>query len=282
LDDTGRRAETLRSRYEAVERSILEMHERLDEALPLQALAHTAILSPFHFSRVFCAATGVPPCRFLAALRLEAAKRLLLTTDLTVTEVCLEVGYQSLGSFTRDFRQHVGFPPSRLRQLAEEVTTPMLGALLHRYVDGFGTNGQQYSVTGRIRSPADWCGPIFVGLFATPIPHDRPLGCTVLAASGPFGIGSVPDGKYYLLAVAFPWSDIPMACLLPDSRSLLVGMRTEPLLVHCGRAEEHVQIDLRPTQLTDPPILVALPFLLGEHVTEMDDAHARCGSPDLP
>lgn len=282
LDESGHRAGTLLSRYEAVERTILEMRERLDEELSLQTLADTAILSRFHFDRVFCDITGIPPCRFLAALRLEAAKRLLLTTDLSVTEVCLDVGYHSLGSFTRDFKQHVGLTPSRLRQVADEVTTPKLGAQLQAFTEGVDTNGRKYSVTGQIRGPAAWHGPIFVGLFATPIPQDQPFGCTVLPTSGAFGIGPVPDGQYYVLAVAFPWSDTPTAYLLPDARSLWVGMRTEPLLVHCGQSEDHVQIDLRPTRLIDPPILVALPFLLTEHMMEADDAHLCCGSPSVP
>ena len=84
----------------AVERVLATMRERLDEDLTLHDMADVAHLSPYHFTRVFRHVTGIPPCEFLTALRLQEAKRLLLTTGLSVTDVCFEVGYSSLGTFT--------------------------------------------------------------------------------------------------------------------------------------------------------------------------------------
>src|SRR5215213_5738209 len=98
----GSRATTVASRYQAVERVILAMRERLDKPLSLENMAEIALLSPYHFNRVFRLITGIPPCKFLNVLRMEAAKRLLVTTKLTVGEVCFSVGYNSQGSFTRD------------------------------------------------------------------------------------------------------------------------------------------------------------------------------------
>src|ERR1044072_6247332 len=106
------RPDTIASHYRAVERVILAMRERLDEALTLEDLAEVAIISPFYFDRIFRQITGIPPCQFLSALRMEAAKRLLLTSSLSVTDVCFEVGYNSLGTFTTRFTQLVGLPPS--------------------------------------------------------------------------------------------------------------------------------------------------------------------------
>src|SRR6476619_1111248 len=76
----------------------------------------TAYLSRFHFNRVCREITGLPPVRFHTALRIAAAKRLLLTTDMSVTEVSLEVGYQSLGTFTTHFHELVGVSPRTLRR----------------------------------------------------------------------------------------------------------------------------------------------------------------------
>ena len=87
---------------------------------PLDEMARIAYLSPFYFNRIFRQLTGVPPRRFHTALRIDAAKRLLLTTDLSVTEMCLEVGYQSLGTFTTHFHELVGVSPRALRRLASE------------------------------------------------------------------------------------------------------------------------------------------------------------------
>src|SRR6267142_1571386 len=88
-----------------------EIHARYAEALPLEHLAKEAALSRFHFLRSFRAAFGETPHRYLTRVRIEAAKRLLLA-DAPVTDVCLEVGFQSLGSFSALFARMVGAPPS--------------------------------------------------------------------------------------------------------------------------------------------------------------------------
>src|SRR2546429_4582661 len=105
------------------------MHERLDDPPSLQDMAGMACLSPHHFTHVFHRITGICPREFLAALRLESAKRLLLTTTRSVTEVCFDVGYSSLGSFTKRFTRLVGISPSHLRELAEQFTLPPLDLL---------------------------------------------------------------------------------------------------------------------------------------------------------
>ncbi len=84
---------------QAVERSILRMRDQLDVPLTLDEMAEIAHLSRFHFNRVFAAITGISPRKFLATLRLEYAKRLLLTSEMSITEVCFETGYSSLGTF---------------------------------------------------------------------------------------------------------------------------------------------------------------------------------------
>src|SRR5437763_3941434 len=113
----------------AVERVIAAMRERPGEPLTLETMGKIAGLSPHHFNRVFRRVTGVPPRRFLGALRLEAAKQLLLTTPLSVTEVCFEVGYGSVGTFTTRFTQLVGVPPGELRRLAAALAPDDVGAL---------------------------------------------------------------------------------------------------------------------------------------------------------
>src|SRR5438552_3162102 len=105
---TGCRPDTLSHRNRAVERVIQMMHERLDEPLCLRTLARIAFLSPYHFHRIFRQITGIPPSQFLTALRLQTAKGLLLTTPRSVTDVCFDVGYNSLGSFITRFTQLVG------------------------------------------------------------------------------------------------------------------------------------------------------------------------------
>jgi AraC-like DNA-binding protein len=91
------------------------IHARYAQALRLDDLAREAALSPFHFLRLFRAAFGETPHRYLTRVRIEAAKRLLLA-DAPVTDVCFDVGFQSLGSFSALFARRVGAPPSAFRR----------------------------------------------------------------------------------------------------------------------------------------------------------------------
>jgi AraC-like DNA-binding protein len=80
--------------------------------LDVPALARAAHASTAHFSRSFKRAFGETPHRYLLRRRIERAKELLRGTELSVTEVSLEVGFRSLGSFSTGFRELVGEPPS--------------------------------------------------------------------------------------------------------------------------------------------------------------------------
>lgn len=88
-----------------------------DYAQPLDVpqLAHTALMSPGHFSRSFRAAFGQTPYSYLMTRRIERAKALLRRGDLSVTEVCIEVGFSSPGSFSSRFTELVGVSPSEYR-----------------------------------------------------------------------------------------------------------------------------------------------------------------------
>jgi AraC-like DNA-binding protein len=101
--------------FQRVLRARDAIHARYAKAIRLEDLAHEAALSPFHFLRIFRAAFGETPHRYLTRVRIEAAKRLLLA-DAPVTDVCFEVGFQSLGSFSALFARRVGTPPSAFRR----------------------------------------------------------------------------------------------------------------------------------------------------------------------
>jgi transcriptional regulator GlxA family with amidase domain len=88
-----------------------------DYAKPLDvpALARVALMSPGHFSRSFRSAYGETPHAYLMTRRIERAKALLRRGDLSVTEICFEVGCTSLGSFSSRFSELVGEAPSAYR-----------------------------------------------------------------------------------------------------------------------------------------------------------------------
>jgi AraC family transcriptional regulator len=98
-----------------VRRAVELMHTQLARELPLEELAASAYLSPFHFARLFKKVTGASPHAYLAALRIERAKSLLATTDDSITGIAQRVGYASSSHFTKAFRQSVGLAPRAFR-----------------------------------------------------------------------------------------------------------------------------------------------------------------------
>jgi transcriptional regulator GlxA family with amidase domain len=89
---------------------------RYAEPLDLEALARAAHVSPRHFSRSFRQTFGETPHQYLLTRRIERARHLLRTTDMRVAEICLEVGFNSVGSFTSTFSRHVGVSPTEYRR----------------------------------------------------------------------------------------------------------------------------------------------------------------------
>jgi AraC-like DNA-binding protein len=94
--------------------------------LDVAELARAALMSPAHFSRQFRAAYGETPYAYLMTRRIERAKALLRSGELSVTDVCLAVGCTSLGSFSARFTQVVGETPTayRARNHEELVSVP--------------------------------------------------------------------------------------------------------------------------------------------------------------
>jgi len=90
------------------------------QPLDLAALARTALMSEGHFSRSFRSAFGETPYSYLMTRRIERAKALLRRGDLSVTEVCFEVGCTSLGSFSARFTELVGESPSAYRSRSHD------------------------------------------------------------------------------------------------------------------------------------------------------------------
>lgn len=84
--------------------------------IPLATLASEVGLSPFHFARAFKTSTGLPPHAWQRARRIDLAKALLETSDLPVTEIALEVGYESSQALARLFQRSVGVSPSQWRR----------------------------------------------------------------------------------------------------------------------------------------------------------------------
>ncbi|MGE0661241.1 MAG: helix-turn-helix domain-containing protein [Reyranellaceae bacterium] len=102
-----------------------ELRETLASPRSIHDVAQAARMSPYHFIRRFEAVFGETPHQFRTWVRLERAKHLLALSDYSVTDVCMEIGFTSLGSFSNLFTQRIGVAPSLYRrQIRSSIQIP--------------------------------------------------------------------------------------------------------------------------------------------------------------
>jgi len=224
----------------AVERVIDAMHRRMSEPLTIDEMSDIALFSKFHFSRIFLQATGVPPARYLGALRLVEAKRLLLETSLSVAAISLQVGYASVSTFGVRFKRGVGLAPRSFRE---------------------GRGWRPYRAPGQtVRCRAGFSGvvrvpggteqtPVFLGLFPSPVFEGDPVRSVRLRAPGPFRLPNVPPGTWYMFAYAGA-SQAPRPATPVPLWTGLYG----PVTVPSGSFFAKVELDLRHRRRVDPPM----------------------------
>lgn len=97
------------------------LHTAPENRLTIKALAHQSEISPYHFIRQFEALFGLTPHQFRIQSRLHQAKLLLAKGQHSVTEVCMEVGFSSLGTFSDLFTRRFGTPPSAYQRRARAM-----------------------------------------------------------------------------------------------------------------------------------------------------------------
>lgn len=267
----------------AVERAIVCIWERYSEELSLSEIAESAILSRFHFCRIFKDATGVSPVRFLSAVRIYHAKRMLATTSMNVTDISFAVGYNSLGSFTNHFTDSVGVSPGRFRRLLQNGDLANAAAV--RQPPASSGEGRSV-VEGTISLAENFAAArVYVGAFSTPIVQCCPAAATVIEMVAPertreYRLPGISEGDWFIHAIAVADSVDPEPW---TRRALLIGDH-EQVRVTAGRTT-CATMTLRPRRPTDLPILFALPGLSdgGDEMalsvagtgTEFERAYAR-------
>lgn len=236
---------------EAVERVVAYLYEQYDQPITLADMADVAILSQFHFARTFREVTGVSPARFLSAVRLQRAKALLTTTQLTVTDISYMVGYNSLGTFTSRFTKSVGVTPLQYRA----------SSLADLECGGGGRLGEARTDLGAMAGwmtlpPASPALRMYVGVFDSPIVQHVPVSCAVVEDETAFQLDGVPEGEWYVFAAAVNPDEAPIDGY--GARVARLVAREGP--VKCVRGQTTmVGLELRPGRPTDPPMLFALP-----------------------
>jgi AraC-like DNA-binding protein len=113
---------------EDLNRRLLRARDAMDRAyaepLNIRSVAAVAHVSEAHFIRTFRGVFGETPHRYLQRRRVERSMFLLRETDRSVTDICFDVGFTSLGTFSRTFREIVGEPPSVYRQGHGPIVAP--------------------------------------------------------------------------------------------------------------------------------------------------------------
>lgn len=248
-------------RYAEVDGAIAFIKGHLDEPLSLPHVARHVAYSPYHFVRLFKERTGLSPMHFVSALRLQRAKELLLHTNLSIRDIGLEIGQQSLGTFTTRFTQRVGMTPSLFRNAPQQTSDHL--RILQQLTDWHAPWPVAHpgpAITGTVRTTQRFTGFILIGLFPKPIPEGLPLYGTLLASPGEFRLMGVRPGIYYLMATAVAWQMQAEDVLLPHAT--LRTRSREPVIVRPDTPIPHLEVLLYPPRLDDPPILISLPFLM--------------------
>jgi AraC-like DNA-binding protein len=119
---------------ESLQRARELIDAQYSQPLDLNELSQAANLSRYHFLRAFRGAFHMTPHEYLTRKRIERAKELLAESNLLVTEICFEVGFESLGSFSTLFHRIVGWSPSIYRARAWEMRKNPLKFIPHCYV----------------------------------------------------------------------------------------------------------------------------------------------------
>lgn len=235
----------------AVLRAISTMRDNLGEPLTVDDMARSAMFSKFHFTRIFQRVIGMSPGRFLSELRLHRAKRLLVSTSLSVADISLLVGYNSVGTFSSRFARSIGMPPSAYRRRA--------GFASHL---GSGPDDDRPrfigSVRGRVWPHAGHSSLLmFVGLFADPIPQGRPIRCAVVTRPRTFELTAAPPGTWHLLAQSVVGDAEDPAAYIANADED-VALATVGPIVFTSDTEVHADLHLKPVRALDPSVLLAM------------------------
>lgn len=252
------RASTEAAHLIGVARAIGLMRADPASTLRVEHLAEEARMARSHFLHVFRSVTSISPCRFLAAVRMEKAKALLVDSQESVTSICFEVGYQSVGTFTTLFTEFVGVSPTALRKLNGALAQMSVADFCFRNIGADSVDERCRHMVGSIEGLPDFEGAAFVGVFSSAIAQGRPLAGRFLPTLGRFRL-QVPrtSGRACILAAALPVTTTVAEFLGPSQGSLLVaGMPLASVATSqcCGA----VNLRLRKLTPFDPPVLTAL------------------------
>lgn len=257
-DSLAARQETSEFHERGVRLAISDMYSSFGASRTLREMAGTAFMSQFHFVRVFGSITGSSPMRFLNSIRIQEAKRLLVVSDESVTDVSFSTGYSSVGTFTRTFTEYVGVSPTSFRKGAR-----LFGDIRLKVVADMLNVPERACVSGGIHLEVSCECPldlVVAALFSTPIPRATPIECVCSSAPGKMSFGARSGSARFIFAIGATCGATLLEALLCEQSRVLVGS------LRLFGSETSGSITLRQREWMDPPIVTAFPLLMMERL----------------
>ena len=126
--------------YQRIVSAKVFIDENFQEPIDLEEISQRAFLSRFHFHRLFTKIYRRTPHNYITKKRIDKAKA-LLAENKTVTDVCIEIGFESIGSFSTLFKKEIGFAPTYYRNMAwlknqQQKLQPRI-AIPHCYIESY-------------------------------------------------------------------------------------------------------------------------------------------------
>ncbi|KMM39269.1 helix-turn-helix transcriptional regulator [Guptibacillus hwajinpoensis] len=254
--------------YPEIEQVLKYIKAHLCDSVTLSDLANQAGYSRYHFNRIFKETIGLPPLYYISALRLQMAKDLLLNTNLRVRDIGMEIGQQSLGTFTTRFTEKVGMTPAQFRNTVTKASQHLRSLQhLRDWTDLGNFSNSIPNINGTINATEQFEGVILIGLFPKPIPEGYPLNGTLVSSLGKFSIKGVEPGVYYLFATSVSWEMAAQDFMLPHKT--LRSRSKKPIIVEPESEVPHQKVTLRPPHIEDSPILISLPLLMNNFLNRI-------------
>ncbi|MBP1082770.1 helix-turn-helix transcriptional regulator [Bacillus capparidis] len=248
-----------------VTKAIHFMREHKNTQITIEEVAKHVGYSTYHFTRLFKDTTGISPRHYLSAIRIEASKEELMKRS-SLVKVLHSAGLRSQGSFSSRFKKYVGLSPKKFQS-----DTAFLANLMNRYKSQalppiLPNRKTAPFINCSIKTEQSFNGLIFAGLFPRPIPDQIPiLGTALNSSKRKCMFSDIPSGTYYLLAAGIPWSLNPMHYFILDQSPR--GSYPAPVIVN-EETQLDLTIELREPHPCDPPILINLPMLLHQALTQ--------------
>lgn len=240
-----------------VERVVAAMRSET-ELLNLTDYAEIAGISPFYFNRIFRSIIGVPPGEFATSIRFERAKHLLLTTPASITDICFEIGYNSLGTFTTRFKSLVGISPGSFRDMPDIVADLKFDQTTFRFDPKL--QHARGRIEGTMTFPENQAASIYIGIYPAKLAVSKPVVGRMLTEPGPFELTNVPYGTWVVMSAALPTASDPVRHLVPMGQLLVSSSAPFNIFPGDDLARIHLTYG-RPNPLS-APIVIALPTLL--------------------